>query len=462
MIAHTQAARSSRAAFLSLAACGLLLASCTRDQLLGVQTPDQITPEAAGSPTGANAVRVAAIGNFATFYAGDVSGSGVGINVATGLLTDEMESARGGTEHLDTRALNEATFPVTSPWSFAGQATTQLIRAIKAVKQYALEATPADAATKKTQIGTLYALLGMSHILLGEAYCNGIPLSDANDASPTWTMYTNQQLFIMGAAELDTAIATIGTTAADDAVRNLALVGKARSLVDQTASANSATAYANAAALIAAVPSNFVYNVSYSTTSIINAVYDWMNATLNFAPAEREGGNGLPFLSARDPRVTVRRNTDGTVRTQAGQDGLQHALQTVFITGNQPVPLASGVEARLIEAEAALAAGNAANFMTAINAARATRTDLPALTDPGTAQTRQDLLFSERGFWFWGTSHRIGDLRRLIRQYGRTQATVFPTGPYFKGGAYGTDVALRPSQAEFNNKDYHGCADVNP
>jgi len=45
--------------------------------------------------------------------------------------------------------------------------------------------------------------------------------------------------------------------------------------------------------------------------------------------------------------------------------------------------------------------------------------ELAALTDPGTAEARVDLLFRERAFWFFLTGHRQGDLRRLIRQYGR-------------------------------------------
>ena len=57
------------------------------------------------------------------------------------------------------------------------------------------------------------------------------------------------------------------------------------------------------------------------------------------------------------------------------------------------------------------------------------------------------------------TSHRVGDLRRLVRQYNRAPNTVWPTGNYFKGGVYGTDQNLPPSQAERNNPDYKGCAD---
>ena len=435
---------------------------CGRDQLLDVQTPDQIPVDVSKTPAGAAALRVAAVGNFATFYGGDVAGSGVGINVASGLLSDEMESARGGTEHLDSRAIIDANFPVTSPWSFAGQATTQLKRAVAAVQQYYPEAAASDIATKKTQLAQLHLYLGYSYILLAEAYCNGIPISNADDANPQSTIYSNAQLYALAISEMDAATSAAGTTTDDAAIKNAAAVGKARATIDAATTANMATEFAKAAGYVAAVPSTFSYGVAYSQSTIVNAVYDWMNATLNFAPAEKEGGNGLPFLSANDPRVTVRRNTDGTVRTQAGQDGIQHAVETVYSVGNQPIALASGVEARLIEAEAALAASDPVTYLTKVNAARATRTDLPALADPGSASARVDQLMYERGFWFWGTSHRLGDLRRLVRQYGRAVNSVYPTGPYFKGGAFGSDVVLVPSQAEKNNTAFTGCADKNP
>jgi hypothetical protein len=111
--------------------------------------------------------------------------------------------------------------------------------------------------------------------------------------------------------------------------------------------------------------------------------------------------------------------------------------------------LASGVEARLIEAEAALQAGDPATWLATLNALRtdgtfdvtpmsppdtmwhaggAAAAGLAPLADPGTAGGRVDLLFRERAFWLYLTGYRQGDLRRLIRQYGRTPDQVYPTG----------------------------------
>ena len=108
-----------RTLFRTTIVTAVLLAACSTDKLTEVETPDQITPEQANSPTGAAALRASALGNFANFFAGDNAGSGIGMNIATGLLGDEMLNARGGTEHLDSRAVNEAVFPATV-WSTFG------------------------------------------------------------------------------------------------------------------------------------------------------------------------------------------------------------------------------------------------------------------------------------------------------------------------------------------------------
>jgi hypothetical protein len=45
----------------------------------------------------------------------------------------------------------------------------------------------------------------------------------------------------------------------------------------------------------------------------------------------------------------------------------------------------------------------------------------------------------------------MGDLRRLVRQYGRSATAVFPSGAYFKGGTYGDNVNFPIPVEEDNN-----------
>src|SRR5205085_12642110 len=122
---------------------------------------------------------------------------------------------------------------------------------------------------------------------------------------------------------------------------------------------------------------------------------------------------------------------------------------SLLYKGNfDPLVIASGIDARLIEAEAKLVGGDIAGMMTILNTLRASvqqigivkTTVLPALPTPASIDAATSSYFREKALWTSGRGQRLADLRRLIRQYGRTQENVFPTGVYFKGGNYGTDV----------------------
>ena len=98
-------------------------------------------------------------------------------------------------------------------------------------------------------------------------------------------------------------------------------------------------------------------------------------------------------------------------------------------------------------------------MMTILNALRAASptiamTKIPVMAPLPTPANKTDatsLLFREKAFWTFGRGQRLPDLRRLVRQYGRTDAQVFPTGAYFKGGNYGTDENFPiPSQEQVN------------
>jgi hypothetical protein len=133
--------------------------------------------------------------------------------------------------------------------------------------------------------------------------------------------------------------------------------------------------------------------------------------------------------------------------------------------------MATGVDARLVEAEAKLNANDITGMMTILNALRTAPQKLgplqvpamTALTAPATQGAAVDLFFREKAFWQFGRGNRLGDLRRLIRQYGRTQDTVFPVGKFHKpgGASYGTDVNLPVTDNELQNPNFKGCLDRN-
>jgi starch-binding outer membrane protein, SusD/RagB family len=104
------------------------------------------------------------------------------------------------------------------------------------------------------------------------------------------------------------------------------------------------------------------------------------------------------------------------------------------------VEVVNGVDARMIEAEVTMA----------------------ALIDPGTEDGRVNMQFREKACWTCSRGQRLGNMRRLIRQYGRTVATVRPQGVHHKGGNYGKDVNLPVTQPEENNPNVKSCTDRNP
>jgi len=181
--------------------------------------------------------------------------------------------------------------------------------------------------------------------------------------------------------------------------------------------------------------------------------------------SDREGINGLNFVSANDPRLPV-------VDSGLALDNIdQKYIPASFTSFAAPIVVASGIEARLIEAEAELRAGQIPAWAATLNALRADQTEtgvggLPPLppdsTTAASAAEQLDVMFRERAFWLYGTGHRHGDLRRLIRQYGRTQDQVFPTGPYQHTiGQYGSDVTF-PVVGDDPNAQVAECIDRNP
>jgi hypothetical protein len=138
-----------------------------------------------------------------------------------------------------------------------------------------------------------------------------------------------------------------------------------------------------------------------------------------------------------------------------------------YVDASSPVVVADGIEARLIEAEAAVNASDFGGATTILNDLR-TLVGLDPLDTPGGEAEAVDQVFSERAFWLFATGHRLGDMRRLIRQYGQIADSVFPSGAYFKTQipTYGPDVNFPIPVTEQNNPNLPSgaitCKDRNP
>jgi hypothetical protein len=182
-----------------------------------------------------------------------------------------------------------------------------------------------------------------------------------------------------------------------------------------------------------------------------NGVFDIINNLRQVTVSDREGRNGLDFRSAADRRVP-------TQLAGKSADGIDTFAFTRYSTIASPVPLATGIEARLIEAEAWLRSGDAGRSLATLNTLRTTVPGLSPLSMELTDERRVDQLFRERAFWLFATGHRHGDLRRLVRQYDRSAEALFPTGTFpLSGLTYGTDITFTPDLTQSLNPAYTGC-----
>jgi hypothetical protein len=305
----------------------------------------------------------------------------------------------------------------------------------------------------------MFALTAFVENFAGEIYCNGIPFPDLDEAGNVIAGSDNpisvDSAFHRAAASADSALKYLEGTGGPT-VESLARVVWARALLNLN--------LPDSAAVIAGpVPTDFAYQVFHSVNSTTNQIWALNLGARRYVVGDLEGGNGLPFLTAADPRVVAE---SGDPHPPTAFDSQTPFVALLNYGQFDPVTVASGLEARLIEAEAALRGGDAVTWLTILNDLRLSfDTDtvtagvqpMVPLVDPVVEADRVDLMFYERAFWMFSTGHRLGDLRRLIRQYGRGSEEVFPTGAFHKGDNYGPDVNLPIPFDERNNPNFTGC-----
>lgn len=456
----TSHARRGSFRLLLAATVGLLLAvlpltGC--DSVLEVNDPDIVTPDNLQDDLGLTTLRNGALSNFDQAWSNGGWTEG-GIILLSGLMTDEW--AHSGTfptrRQLDRREVQvKGNATLDNMFLQLHQARADLERAAVRIERASADPDVDD------RIPEMLTYAAFTHIAFGENYCSGVPFSETIDSIMFGEPLTTTQMFERAVAYFDDALAH---PAISQEIEYLARVGKGRALLSLDRAGDAATA-------VGSVPDEFVvYNWASNTSPprTVNGTFHLNPEAGRWTLADAEGGTGLPFRTANDPRVPW---SD----IGMGFDNETPLYQfDVYQSREDRFPLASGVEARLIEAEAALQTGG--NWLAILNGLRQDAGalydvlypdnppsgGLGVLTDPGTAAAREDLLFSERAFWLFNTGHRLGDLRRLIRQYGRAANDVFPTGPYFKGGSYGNDVTIPVPQPEENNPNFAQCLDRNP
>ena len=468
--------------FATLAAIG---ATACSDSLLKATDPDLIAPSDLDSPEGANALRIGALQRWRFATGGDNTNGQESTWLTGGLLADEWgtSSTFVQNDELDERRIQLNNATVTFDFRKLERVRTAVNQALPLMQKW----NP----TQTVQIAELYLARGNAEMQLASDFCNGIPLSDASTATSPTDIKFGQPLIVSDVfkaaiASLDAGYQLLAPADTASDVGRAIKITKARALLGL----GGATNVAAAAALMNGIPTSFKYQHTYAASSGSNAIWGQPNSGRRYNVGDSLEGNAhdilvkgqIPFFSAKDPRVpskyTVSTNGKDTTKSQ---DGLTFSRTTSLWAQETPVDVTNGIDARLIEAEAAFVAGNYATATTGtlaiLNALRASAQTLgtvtvaanalPALTDPGTDSARVAQLFREKAFWTFSRGQRLGDLRRLVRQDPYKTwfnvANSFPTGTHYRGGTYGPDVNLPvPQDEQNNNPNFHGCLDRNP
>jgi hypothetical protein len=424
---------------------GLLLAVTAGCGLLDTDTPDIVEPPEVETPAGAESRRAGAFADWVFIRDGDGTEFVDGEILLTGLLADEfvLSTTPPGEQEVDQRKMSVAGIEADTLFLLMQRARAEAEDAADALQRLV------PAPDEEPGIAEMLSVAGYTYISFGEDFCSGVPFSRVDgDTIIFGQPETTQQVFERAIARFDAALAH---PAISEDVANLATVGKARALVDRGIGSD----FADAAALVADVPTEFQFVTEHapSPQKLRNAIFQYGQDFL-WSLSDLEGEVGLPFRSAEDPRIPF------TDQEDVGLDGTtpQFTLDK-YPDASSSVVVADGIEARLIEAEAQLRANNFSGMRTTLNQLRqGADLGLNNLPLAGSFDAAVDQLFSERAFWLFATGHRLGDLRRLVRQYDRAPDEVFPSGGYLKGGDYGTDVNFPiPRSEDSGNPNSSGC-----
>lgn len=419
-------------AFLAVASTTLVVlaaGACRTEDILEQTAPSQFSDANLDDPASAPLLANSAIAEFECALAEYI--------VATGLVSDELLDAQlsaAGWDY-DRRTIKPSSLSYAATTCDQGTQVVGLYTPLSTARFAGDDAkrrlenwTDAEVPDRQDLIAIATTHAAYSLVLLGESMC-----SAAIDGGPE---LTPTQLFAEAEARFSAAI-DAATAAQDNSILSTALAGRARARLDQQN-------YAGARADAELVPPDFVRNATYSTSKVRreNRVYTQMWRD-NFASVDEPFRNAS-FKGVVDDRV-------GAVNSgETGQDAT-----TIVWRANKypdigsPIPIASGREAQLIIAEAALnGAGNPGEAVDIINDLH-TAAGLPAY-DPNEAgaKTIRDQLIEERSRELFLEGHRLWDIIRFELPLNPPAGTPYPPKA---GGSYGSQLCFPLPDIERNN-----------
>lgn len=436
----------------------LSVSGCSLSDLVdtnGYQQGDNVKPELVESHEGAKMVYRGAVAKAMAYLSSQSN--------MVARFTDEL-SIRPTTDPVDQdvrmpafSVVNEFRVFWNAGYDEAHSARIQADQSIALLKKYA-------EGKENNILAHAYAVEAFMQIGMADNFCSGLPLSESQYGGvfvpgkgyPRDTFYTRAiQLFDEG----------IKLNVDSVPIRTLLLVGKARAL-------NALGRYSEAADVVSSVADTDSAGYKYAFNPLESAASQIQFWTAGYDSAagyvkNQKGVNGLKWLADNPAEQDSRIN----VRTLPGMTGyVAFPVPLKISAGNGFLVQANGAEARLIEAEAHLNNNEPALWLEKINRVRRLYKNLSGVqladtVDPGTSAGRVDLLFRERAFVMYLTGRRLGDLRRMIRQYDRHPESVFPTGRA-EGSQilnYGSNYVFAIGDAEMsNNPSYSKCEDYLP
>ena len=401
------------------------LAACTELTTLEQQNPGQLDASGIYEPKNAQLLVNGVIADFECAFSRYAFGSA--------LFSDELTNSFAGSNNID---YDRRTLQPNQPYGTGacGTAQTAPIYTTLSISRSAgdtvaskLEGwTDAEVANRQKLIGQSYVYAGYSLTLLGESMCGA-----AINVGP---LLTPAQLFTEARARFDKAIAA-ATTANDAPTLNLALLGRARTLLNI---GDKAAAGVDAAK----IPAGFTANLSTDAGSPRRQNYVFLGINQSSWGSVDPAFRGLTVNGVADPRVAV---------TNTGRVGTVTAVQVwtadKYTSLATTIPVARYAEAQLIVAESKLAANDIAGAAAAINVVRAARSiGAYDATGQSSAQVLTQILEERRRELFL-EGHRLGDLRRLNQTFLPAAGTAFVSG-----GTYGTQTCFPlPDVERINN-----------
>lgn len=407
-------------------AAATVVAACSTDDLLEVETPANVPVGMIEDPANAALMVNSAVADFECAL-----GSTIAVQ---GIISDELADAQLGAAAwpYDRRDANTqtngsyGTNPCTNnqtpgiynPLSTARWSTDHALTNLTTW-------TDAQVPNRQALIARAAAYAGFSYSLMGMSMC-----SAAFDLGPE----VNQQGMFTLAEERFTQAITAAQAAGPGSasILNAAYVGRARV---RLLLGNKAGAAADAAL----VPAGFVLNAANdaSDNRLMNRIFQ-VTQQGGFYSVEPLSRNLTTEKGEVDPRSTSRLTT-----TRAQDARTPIWLPEKYPAQASPTPIASYKEAQLIIAEAQ----GGAQAVTIINAMRAA-VGLQPYTGPTDAASVQNVIIDERRRALFVEGFRNYDMARFNLPFNPPVGAPFPN----KGGSYGNTRCLPlPDVERFNN-----------